>query len=86
MKFIQVEFSAIVTDFEKSNRFGRMLLLDVPDHKLLTLANEIPETKTLSSPINKPSKQLGEALQEESKRGEEKEGEVGAGITAITVD
>ena len=41
VKFIQVEFSSILTDFEKSNRFGKMLLLDVPDDKLLTLANEI---------------------------------------------
>ena len=39
VKFIQVEFSAIVTDFEKSNRFGKMLLLDVPDEKLLSLAS-----------------------------------------------
>ena len=44
VKFIQVEFSAIVTDFDKSNRFGRMMLLDVPDEKLLTLGKEIPET------------------------------------------
>ena len=45
VKFIQVEFSAIVTDFERSNRFGKMLLLDVPDEKLLSLANDIPEPK-----------------------------------------
>ena len=43
VKFIQVEFSAIVTDFDKSNRFGRMMLLDVPDEKLITLAKDIPE-------------------------------------------
>ena len=40
-KFIQVEFTAIVTDFDKSNRFGKMLLLDVPDEKILTVANEV---------------------------------------------
>lgn len=38
-----------MTDFEKSNRFGKMLLLDVPDEKLLTLANEIPESASASS-------------------------------------
>ena len=31
-----------MTDCEKSNRFGKMLLLDVPDEKLLSLAAEIP--------------------------------------------
>ena len=51
MKFIQVEFSAIVMDVEKSNRFGKMLLLDVPDEKLLSLAKEIPEEKKPSAPM-----------------------------------
>jgi hypothetical protein len=32
-----------VTDFDRCNRFGNMLMLDVPDEKLLTLAKEIPE-------------------------------------------
>ena len=32
-----------MTDFDKSNRFGRMMLLDVPDEKLITLAKDIPE-------------------------------------------
>ncbi len=45
VKFIQVEFSAIVTDFDRCNRFGNMLMLDVPDEKLLTLAKEIPENQ-----------------------------------------
>ena len=48
VKFVQVEFSSIVTDSEKSNRFGKMLLLDVPDEKLLSLASEIP-TALISS-------------------------------------
>jgi len=34
-----------VTDFDRCNRFGQMLMLDVPDDKLLTLAKEIPEPK-----------------------------------------
>ena len=59
VKFIQVEFSTIVTDFEKSNRFGSMMLLDVPDEKLLTLAKEIPEP---SKPSDFPAVQQAEEV------------------------
>lgn len=41
VKFIQVEFSTILTDSDKSNRFAKMLLMDIPDEKLLSIAAEI---------------------------------------------
>ena len=36
---LRVEFSSIVTDFAKAEQFGQLMLVDIPDKKLLTIAN-----------------------------------------------
>ena len=36
---LKVEFSSIVTDFAKAEQFGSLMLVDIPDKKLLTIAN-----------------------------------------------
>ena len=78
VKFIQVEFSSIVTDFEKSNRFGKMLLLDVPDHKLLTLANEIVEPKPGTVPPSAKLKGERVDLIEKEEEAKKEDAEVAA--------
>ena len=36
-QFLRVEFSTITTDFAKADQFGTLMLVDVPDKKLLTI-------------------------------------------------
>lgn len=58
VKFIQVEFSSILTDSERSRRFSKMLFLDVPDEKLLTIAAEIPAEEPSTTIENKAKERI----------------------------